>query len=1079
LGTPTALTPTNGSTNLGLEPEFTWNSLSGAVGYRLQISKNNNFTSLERDISGSTTNQTLTANLEPSTKYYWRLKAWDSDKDSSSFSTVWNFTTRTSLTKVTNLNPANNAVNIKLYPKLSFSAVSGADSYVVQVSTTTSFSSFIINKEITSTELTSSTMLNYSSKYYWRVKAKNNFGDEGPWSDTLAFNTKAQIGTPVVLLPANGSTSIALKPQFTWNSLTGAIGYRLQVSKASNFAELVCDISTTDVNTTLTSNLELSTKYCWRIKAWDSDLDSSSFSSIQNFTTVDLKAPVLQSPTNNIAFVPINSSFSWLSADYADSYKIQISKSSTFSTIDFQSTLSSISYTPTSNLEVGKKYYWRILSKSGSIESDWSAVSNFSSDFDITLVKPTNNSTNISRNNIQFGCQKADLADGYVFQAAKDASFTNIVFEESTSTNSLDYSYLNRKTKYYWRVKPQVGSEYGDWSAVWNFTTEEFNGPTLNSPANNTVDFEPPFELKWGSNSEATKGYDIQISQNYNFTVIDYEILNNSSASYTATDINRGTKYYWRVRNDNDYESSAWSTIWSFTTSIYDVPTDWNPTVTAYSHSVRIPASINPKIVGRNLRKGDVIGAFYKDGSETKCCGYVKWDEITTYIVIYGDDPATTPKEGYLENDLLEYKLFDCLTNNTYDAKVKYASGPEVFTIDGNSVLSELYTEVVKQTLDLSKGWNIISTNLNLSDNDIPDVWNGYSKNLVIMKNVSGSFYIPGKIDQIKKWNNKLGYLVYMSSADNLTVTGTNIQPDTTDISLANGWAIVSYLRNSEMDAPTALTTIKDNLVIAKDNTGKFYLPATGTNTIGNLKMGQGYKLYMKTSDVLTYPANGSGKRNLDNTITKMPSRLIPEVESTGNNSSLVISIDAPDDSEIGIYNGNVVLVGSGVVENGFAAINILGDDEMTEEVDGALQNEVLYAKILLAKDNEPIDITTQAIVSLIDGAKYDNLIYKKDEVLSANSKTNTQIVNGNELSVYPNPSEKNIFIDLKTDSNNEPVKIEIYTENGKLVSTIFEKLDGNGNLKLEYKTANIAAGVYLIKIEFNKTILNNKFIKK
>ncbi|MEI6089054.1 MAG: fibronectin type III domain-containing protein [bacterium] len=1079
LGTPVALTPNNGSTNEGLKPEFTWNSLAGAIGYRLQISKTDNFSTLERDISGTATNHTLSSSLDANVKYYWRLIAWDSDKDSSSFSTVWNFTTRSSLEKVTNLNPSDMAVNIKLHPKLSFSSVSGADSYLVQVSIVNNFSSYIINEETSGTELTSATMLNYYTKYYWRVRAKNNFGDMGPWSDTLEFTTKTQIGTPVALSPSTGSTNEVLKTEFTWNSLEGAIGYRLQLSKSSSFTSLERDISVTSTNHTLTTNLDLLTKYYWRLKAWDSDKDSSSYSTVWNFTTLGLKAPVLQSPANSVAFVPINTSFSWLAADDAESYKIQISKSATFTTVDFESVISSTSYTPASNLVAGKNYYWRVLSKTGSLESAWSSANQFSTDFDITLVKPSNNTTNVTRKNIQFQCQQAELADAYIFQAARDASFTDKVFEVSSSTNTIDYSYLNRNTKYYWKVKPQIGSEFGDWSTSWYFTTEEFNGPTLTSPANNTVDWEPSFELKWASNSEATKGYDIQIAQSSNFSDVEYEVLNNSSTSYTATELDRGVKYYWRVRTVNDNENSAWSTAWNFTTDIYDVPADWNPSITGKTHTVRIPSSINPKVVGRALRKGDVIGAFYKDGSETKCCGYVVWNKVTANMTVYGDDPETSPKEGYLENDLLEYKLFDCLTNKSYDAIVKYSGGPDVFTIDGTSVISELKTALVEQNMVLSKGWNIISTNINLNDNDIPDIWSGFSTNLVIMKDVSGKFYIPGKIDQLKKWNKNLGYMLYMSYADKLTVSGSNLLPDTVNISLPSGWSMVSYLRNSELDAPTALATIHDNLVIAKDVSGKFYLPSTGTNTIGSLKMGQGYKLYMKTADVLTYPANGSGRRNIDNTISKVPVRLIPEFGITGNNAALIIAIDAPDDSEIGLYNSNNQLVGSGVVEAGLVGITIIGDDEMTEITDGAKPKEILNAKILLANDSDLIDIETQAIASLIDGSKFDNIIYQKDEVLSANSKITSPTIIGDELSIYPNPTEKNIFIDLKTDYKNEQVIITIYTEDGKLVHTILGRLDNDGNLISDYSTANIASGGYLVKIEINKTILNYKFIKK
>jgi len=50
--------------------------------------------------------------------------------------------------------------------------------------------------------------------------------------------------------------------------------------------------------------------------------------------------------------------------------------------------------------------------------------------------------------------------------------------------------------------------------------------------------------------------------------------------------------------------------------------------------------------------------------------------------------------------------------------------------------------------------------------------------------------------------------------------------------------------------------TDNNNMLIAKTLEGLVYIPSYGINTIGNLKPGVGYKVYVTTSDTLVYPGN-------------------------------------------------------------------------------------------------------------------------------------------------------------------------------------------------------------------------------
>ena len=82
----------------------------------------------------------------------------------------------------------------------------------------------------------------YNTIYYWRVSAVNNAG-KSAWSDVQNFTTapKNQLSRPVLISPADKSSGINPNPLLTWNSVSNAVTYRLQISDSSNFNSLLLD----------------------------------------------------------------------------------------------------------------------------------------------------------------------------------------------------------------------------------------------------------------------------------------------------------------------------------------------------------------------------------------------------------------------------------------------------------------------------------------------------------------------------------------------------------------------------------------------------------------------------------------------------------------------------------------------------------------------------------------------------------------------------------------------------------------------------------------------------------------------
>jgi uncharacterized protein (TIGR02145 family) len=196
---PTLSTPKDTSTNIEFPVVLTWNESNGATSYTLQVSASRSFSSFILDKSGITTTTQQVIGFTYLSVYYWRVSASNS-AGTSDWSKVSSFTTMGELAYIPRLSlPANGEIDQKLSPELVWNEVTNANSYILQVSMNSSFTSFVYNLSGLTNTTRQLTALNHGAKYFWRVRATNNFGNSS-WSETWSFNTiSACEGTKTVL----------------------------------------------------------------------------------------------------------------------------------------------------------------------------------------------------------------------------------------------------------------------------------------------------------------------------------------------------------------------------------------------------------------------------------------------------------------------------------------------------------------------------------------------------------------------------------------------------------------------------------------------------------------------------------------------------------------------------------------------------------------------------------------------------------------------------------------------------------------------------------------------------------------
>jgi Leucine-rich repeat (LRR) protein len=175
-------------------------------------------------------------------------------------------------------------INQPLSLTLSWNGAAWATSYALQVSTSSDFSSLVINQSgITTTSYLVSN-LEYGTTYYWRVNASDSNGTSG-WSEVCNFTTiPEKPDVPDLESPCGGDEIQNLSLTLSWFGSERAESYSLQVSTSPDFAVLFLNESGITSTSYQVSGLDFKTTYYWRVNA-SNITGASGWSETCNFTT--------------------------------------------------------------------------------------------------------------------------------------------------------------------------------------------------------------------------------------------------------------------------------------------------------------------------------------------------------------------------------------------------------------------------------------------------------------------------------------------------------------------------------------------------------------------------------------------------------------------------------------------------------------------------------------------------------------------------------------------------------------------------------------------------------------------------
>ncbi len=605
-----------------------WGAVTGATSYILEVSTNASFSTFQGTYNSSNNVGNVTTlnvtGLTTGLVYYYRIKASNGCSVSLNSNTIIVSTTAPVSPTAT---PATNFTCTSF--NANWGAVSGATSYIIDVSTSSSFATTLTGyTNLTTGNVTTLnvTGLGSNTTYYYRVKSTNGCSTSLP-SNTISVGTSA----PVAPIATSASNFTCTSFNANWAAVTGATQYFIDVSSDANFTagSILAgynDLNVANVNTFIVTGLTINTTYFYRVRA-DNGCSFSANSNTINVTTTSPIAPIALN-ADNFSCTTFNAN--WSASIGATSYLLDVSTTGSFTAGTFVLNGFNVGSATTYNvigLAQNTTYYYRIRSVNGC------ATSGNSNIVVVTISAPIApnaiDASNITCTSLNANWGVSSGATGYYLDVATTANFApgsfitpyNNAFMGNTNTYNIIG--LSQGVTYYYRVNAINGCATSVYS---NTVTASTTAPTAPIALNGSNFTCTSFNANWSPVLGAVAYYlDVATDAGFTAPLTGYNNLNVGTANtYPITGLAQNADYYYRVRAANICATSTSSNSTTVTTSAPIAPTssgasnltctsfnaNWGATVgaTTYYLDVATDANYGASIMSgyNNLPLGNV-----------------------------------------------------------------------------------------------------------------------------------------------------------------------------------------------------------------------------------------------------------------------------------------------------------------------------------------------------------------------------------------------------------------------------------------------------------------------------------------
>jgi hypothetical protein len=499
-GRPVLVSPENGTLTSDNTPTFTWQVGSNADNHRILVDNDDDLLSpLDSVLLGATDN--TWTKPDPGYAdgiYYWKVVTINAAGENSS--AIWNFTIDTAPpSKPILVSPENNRLDNFLAGTFIWTRPEPNVTYCIQVDDESGFSPPYVHENIAVGENAYNYTFSTGGTYYWRVRAKDQAGNWGSWSDNfkLVIDVTAP-SAPMLLEPPDGSATNDNTPTFKWGAvsdLSAPVTYFIQVDNDSDFSSPEINVSGLPDNTYAPTAALTDENYSWRVRARDNAGNWGTWSSIWTLlidTIVDTST--LLEPLNGAKINDNTPTFRWaIVSDNSPpvTYDLMVDNDSDFTSPEINvSGLSNNTYTPISEF-ADENYSWKVRARDdlGNIGS-WSSIWTFVVDTvppEVPALLTPVDGTITDDNTPTLNCltvddtSKSETGEAagvrcYEFWVDNDQDFSSPEILENSTINTYILATELLGENYSWRVRAWDGAgNFSSFSSIWTFVIENFS----------------------------------------------------------------------------------------------------------------------------------------------------------------------------------------------------------------------------------------------------------------------------------------------------------------------------------------------------------------------------------------------------------------------------------------------------------------------------------------------------------------------------------------------------------------------------------------------------------------------------
>lgn len=482
------------------------------------------------------------------------------------------------------------------------------------------------------------------------------------------------------------------------------------------------------------------------------------------------------------------------------------------------------------------------------------------------------------------------------------------------------------------------------------------------------------------------------------------------------------------------------------------------------------------------LAAGDEIAVY----SGSACVGAKKLsqtinpaDNSTFLTVIASQDDGTG--NGFIENDAVVFKYWDNTNQKEMVVKeVNYQSDEPTWSVTGKfsagatAVVKLNSYSVITQTIQLKKGYNLISANVVPSDPNLATVTEAIRNQSLLVKvqDQAGNTYenwssYGGWTNNIGAMKTTEGYKIKVAADCAMQITGRAVALPL-NIPLSAGWNIIAFPQNSAIDAQQVVQSLIDQnlLVKVQDETGlsleNWGIYGGWKNNIGDFVPGKAYKLKLNAGTSLSIKASYLKSTHITASYQKT-SYFASAAEGNGVDQMNINLVDLNKSGlvagdELAAFDGNICVgalkLTDEMISDGTASL-IASATTSDSEVNGfSTGNKIkIYAWSQLTGNETEMSSTA------ISG----DLIYKPNSSVFATLKSVTTNTDNSmltmKLDIYPNPTAGKLTVRF----NEMPEfgsRIDILDLAGRKVAS--REITGSNEM---FDLSNQPSGMYLVKI--------------